>query len=115
MIGVISIPTSPVCIGRALESGELSPAPAPPFRTSGVESVAVDALWESLGLSISIAFWDAPLEQYLAPARASLGDESERARVEGRALAFEDAVELALRDGAEVERERRDSNPRSPA
>jgi predicted ATPase/class 3 adenylate cyclase len=60
------------------------------------ESVA--ALWESLGLSISIAFWDALLERYLAPARESLGDEYEAVRAEGRALAFDDAVQLALRD-----------------
>ena len=35
-----------------------------------------------------------------APARASLGDELEAVRAEGRALAFDDAVELALRDDA---------------
>jgi tetratricopeptide (TPR) repeat protein len=57
---------------------------------------AVEALWESLGLSISIAFWDALLERYLAPARASLGDEYDAARAEGSALAFDDAVALAL-------------------
>ena len=58
------------------------------------ESVA--ALWESLGLSISISFWDALLERYLAPARESLGDEYEAVRAEGRALAFDDAIQLAL-------------------
>jgi predicted ATPase/class 3 adenylate cyclase len=58
------------------------------------ESVA--ALWESLGLSISIAFWDALLERYLTPARESLGDEYDAVRAEGRALAFDDAVQLAL-------------------
>ncbi len=61
---------------------------------------SVEALWESLGVSISVAFWDALLERYLAPARASLGDEYEAVRAEGRALAFDDAVELALRDDA---------------
>jgi predicted ATPase/class 3 adenylate cyclase len=64
------------------------------------ESVA--ALWESLGVSISIAFWDALLEQYLGPARESLGDEYEAVRADGRALAFDAAVELALRDDAQV-------------
>ncbi|HEU5065011.1 MAG TPA: hypothetical protein VFT86_03875, partial [Gaiellaceae bacterium] len=59
---------------------------------------SVEALWESLGLSISIAFWDALLERYLAPARASLGDEYEAVRAEGGALAFDDAVALALGD-----------------
>jgi predicted ATPase/class 3 adenylate cyclase len=58
------------------------------------ESVA--ALWESLGLSISIAFWDALLDRYLAPARGSLGDGHDAVRAKGRALAFDDAVELAL-------------------
>ena len=60
------------------------------------ESVA--ALWGSLGLSISIAFWDALLERYLGPARDSLGREYEAVRAEGRALAFDEAVDLALRD-----------------
>jgi predicted ATPase/class 3 adenylate cyclase len=64
------------------------------------ESVA--ALWESLGLSISIAFWDALLERYLGPARESLGGEYDAVRAEGRALAFDSAVELALRDDARV-------------
>ncbi len=59
---------------------------------------SVEALWESLGVSFSIAFWDALLERYLAPARASLGDEYDAVSAEGRALAFDDAVELALRD-----------------
>jgi hypothetical protein len=62
---------------------------------------SVEALWESLGLAISIAFWDALLERHLAPARASLGDEYEAVRAEGRALAFSDAVELALNDKAQ--------------
>ena len=59
---------------------------------------SVAALWESLGLSISIAFWDALLERYLGPAREALGDEYGAVRAEGRALEFDDAVELALRD-----------------
>jgi tetratricopeptide (TPR) repeat protein len=58
---------------------------------------SVEALWESLGLSISIPFWDALLERYLAPARVSLGDEYESVRASGRALPFDEAVELALR------------------
>ena len=62
---------------------------------------SVEALWDSLGLASSIAFWDALLERYLAPARASLGDEYDAVRAEGRALAFDDAVELALNDNAQ--------------
>jgi hypothetical protein len=49
-------------------------------------------------VSFSIAFWDALLEQYLAPARAALGDEYDAVNAEGGSLAFDDAVELALRD-----------------
>ena len=69
-------------------------------RRAVILASSVEALWESLGVSISVAFWDALLERYLGPARASLGDELEAVRAEGRALAFDDAVELALRDDA---------------
>jgi predicted ATPase/class 3 adenylate cyclase len=65
-------------------------------RRAVVLAESVAALWESLGLSVSIAFWDALLERYLAQARASLGDRHDAVRAEGRALAFDDAVELAL-------------------
>jgi predicted ATPase/class 3 adenylate cyclase len=58
---------------------------------------SVAALWESLGVSISIPFWDALLERYLAPARVSLGEDCEAVCAAGRALPFDDAVELALR------------------
>jgi predicted ATPase/class 3 adenylate cyclase len=58
---------------------------------------AVEALWESLGTSISIAFWDALLERYIGPAREQLGEEADAAWAEGRELDFDDAVELALR------------------
>jgi non-specific serine/threonine protein kinase len=61
---------------------------------------SVEALWESLGLSISVPFWDALLERFLAPARESLGDEYEAVRDQSHALAFDDALELALRDRA---------------
>jgi predicted ATPase/class 3 adenylate cyclase len=57
---------------------------------------AIEALWESLGTSISIAFWDALLERYLDPARERLGSEADTVWAEGRALAFDEAVELAL-------------------
>jgi hypothetical protein len=60
------------------------------------------ALWESLGVSFSIGFWDALPERYLAPASASLGDEYSAIRAEGRALPFDDAVEPALRDDTEL-------------
>jgi predicted ATPase/class 3 adenylate cyclase len=63
-----------------------------------VLAAAVEALWESLGVSFSIGFWNALLERYLAPASASLADEYGAIRAEGRTLTFDDAVELALRD-----------------
>jgi predicted ATPase/class 3 adenylate cyclase len=57
---------------------------------------AVEALWESLGMSIRIAFWDALRERYLGPAREQLGAEAEVVWAEGRAMAFDDAAALAL-------------------
>ena len=58
---------------------------------------AVEALWESLGVDLHVGFWDALLERYLGLAREQLGAEAERVWAEGRALDFEEAVELALR------------------
>jgi predicted ATPase/class 3 adenylate cyclase len=58
---------------------------------------SVETLWESLGTSISVAFWDALLERYIGAARARLGEEADAVRAEGRALPFDVAVELALR------------------
>jgi predicted ATPase/class 3 adenylate cyclase len=57
---------------------------------------AVDALHESLGVSISIAFWDRFRERYLSPAREQLGADADAVWAEGRALAFDDAVTMAL-------------------
>jgi predicted ATPase/class 3 adenylate cyclase len=57
---------------------------------------AVEAMWESLGISISIAFWDALLARYLGPAREQLGARADEVWAEGRALEFDDAVDLAL-------------------
>jgi predicted ATPase/class 3 adenylate cyclase len=57
---------------------------------------AAESLWESLGVSFSLAFWDALLERYLAPAREQLGAEADAVWAEGRALEFDDAVALAL-------------------
>jgi len=57
---------------------------------------SVEALWQSLGTWISVAFWDRLLERYLGPAREQLGADADAAWAEGRALAFDDAVALAL-------------------
>jgi hypothetical protein len=79
----------------------MSEAGAGNLRRALVLAESVEALRESLGLSMSIAFWEALLERYLGPARTSLGDEYDAVRAEGRAVAFDDAVELALRDDAQ--------------
>ena len=57
---------------------------------------SVEALWESLGISISLAFWDTLLERYIGAARERLGAEADAVWAEGRAMAFDDAVQLAL-------------------
>ena len=58
-------------------------------------AASVEALWESLGISISIPFWDALLERYIGPAREQLGEKANSIWSEGRALPFDDAVQLA--------------------
>jgi len=57
---------------------------------------SVEALWDSLGVSFSLAFWDALLERYIGPARGELGPEADSVWTAGRALPFDDAIELAL-------------------
>ena len=57
---------------------------------------SVAAQWESLGVSIAVPFWDGLLERYIGSAREALGAEADAVWAEGRALAFEDAVALAL-------------------
>jgi predicted ATPase/class 3 adenylate cyclase len=58
---------------------------------------AVAALWESLGTSISVAFWDALLERFIGAARTELAEDADAVWAEGRGLAFDEAVELALK------------------
>jgi predicted ATPase len=84
--------------GAEIQGVAMSEAGRGNARLAIVLASSVEAHWESLGLTLSIAFWDALLERYLAPARASLGDEADGVRAEGRALNFDDAVELALRE-----------------
>ena len=60
-------------------------------------AASVEALWESLGMSISIAFWDTLLERYIGAARVQLGEEADAIWAEGRSLPFDEAVELALK------------------
>ena len=54
------------------------------------------ALWESLGATIAVPFWDALLERYIGSARKQLGAEADIAWAEGHAMSFDDAVTLAL-------------------
>ena len=61
-------------------------------------AAAVEGLWESLGTSISVPFWDGLLEQYVGSARAALGPDAEAAWTEGRESSFDDAIALALAD-----------------
>ena len=58
-------------------------------------AASVEALWESLGISISVAFWDALLERYIGGARERRRGGRCRSGHEGRALPFDDAVQLA--------------------
>jgi hypothetical protein len=57
---------------------------------------AVEALWESLGTSPSVRFWDELLERYVGAARRELGSEADALWAEGRALDFDEAVRRAL-------------------
>lgn len=57
---------------------------------------AVDSLWESLGLPYGDTFWEALLERHIGGAREALGAEADTVWAEGRAMAFEEAVELAM-------------------
>ena len=58
-------------------------------------AASVEALWESLGISMSVAFWDALLDRYIGGAREQVGEKADAIWAEGRALAFDDAVQLA--------------------
>jgi tetratricopeptide (TPR) repeat protein len=59
-------------------------------------AAAAVALWESLGATFAVPFWDALLERYIGSARERLGAEAEAAWAEGHAMSFDDAVALAL-------------------
>jgi hypothetical protein len=61
-----------------------------------VLAASVEALWESLGTTISVRFWDALLERFVGEARRRLGTDGDALWQDGRALDFSEAVELAL-------------------
>ena len=56
---------------------------------------AVEALWESLGVSFDTRFWLDLLELYIGQARRDLGAAGDLAWSLGRATSFDDAVRLA--------------------
>jgi predicted ATPase/class 3 adenylate cyclase len=57
---------------------------------------AIEALWESLGIAISIRFWDALLDRYLGAARNELGAKADAYWAQGRTLDLDRATALAL-------------------
>lgn len=58
-------------------------------------AAAVEALHESVGLPPGDTFWEALIERHIGGARAALGAEADLLWAEGRAMAFDDAVDLA--------------------
>jgi predicted ATPase/class 3 adenylate cyclase len=61
-------------------------------------AAASEALWESLGMNLSVPFWDALLERYIGAARGGLGAKGDAVWAQGRELSFDDAVALALKE-----------------
>ena len=59
-------------------------------------AASVEALWDSLGTTLSVAFWDALLERYIGAARRELGVKADELWAEGRAMEFDEAVARAL-------------------
>ncbi len=57
------------------------------------------ALWESIGFTPSVPFWNALLDRHIGAARDRLGSEGDAVFAEGHAMSFEDAVSLALASG----------------
>jgi predicted ATPase/DNA-binding SARP family transcriptional activator len=58
-------------------------------------AAAVEALHESLGLPLGDTFFEALLQRHIGGARESLGAQADAVWAEGRAMAFEDAVDFA--------------------
>ena len=59
-------------------------------------AASVEALRESLGMSISVVFWDKLIDRYIGATREELGVDADTLWSEGLELAFDDAVDLAL-------------------
>ena len=69
--------------------------------TRGVRLLAAagKVLWESIGSTLSVPFWDALLERYIGAARERLGAEADDVWAEGHTMSFDDAVAQALGSG----------------
>ena len=57
------------------------------------------AVWESVGFTPSVPFWNALLDLHIGAARKSLGSASDAIFAEGHAMSFDDAITLALGSG----------------
>ena len=57
---------------------------------------SVEALYESLGLLTTLPFWDELLDTHIGAAREALGAEADAVWAEGRSMAFDDAILVAL-------------------
>ena len=57
------------------------------------------AVWESVGATVAVPFWNALLDRHIAAAREQLGPEGDAVWAEGYAMPFGDAVTLALGTG----------------
>jgi len=53
-------------------------------------------MWESIGATVAVPFWNELLERFAGIARERLGSEGDAVWAEGHALKFDDAVTLAL-------------------
>jgi tetratricopeptide (TPR) repeat protein len=59
-------------------------------------AASVEALFESLGLWTSTPFWDELLAKHIGAAREALGAGADAVWAEGRAMALDDAISVAL-------------------
>jgi predicted ATPase/class 3 adenylate cyclase len=55
------------------------------------------AMWDSIGATVGVPFWNALLNRYIGVAREGLGPDGDAVWTEGHAMSFDDAVTLALR------------------
>ncbi|HTG95333.1 MAG TPA: protein kinase [Pyrinomonadaceae bacterium] len=94
-IGLANLGLSPTAVRPVPPFPPVSPSAE--FQVALRLAGAVKAEWDRLGADIHVRFWDELLDRYLGAARRSLSREDfEREWNNGRELAFDDAVKLAL-------------------